>query len=254
MTAERNHVALNPALRSSDEPAQGASATQGYRMVNKLLSKLGLSIVGGRDACAAPELMAPRERAMREALGDPAAVYRDDARDHRVDVHAFGRNFAAACDDGAEDDDGYVLVTSGMSDRPMPIPAGAWGHASPLTELIWYVRKPNREFIGNLRWLAKLANFDKTWFASGHRIPMPGPILSSCPFKTFLLLTPIVKTDRALLASVRTGGPPIETLCVHLISEPEYAQIKRAGLRTFLDLLDARDYPLVFDPRRASLV
>ena len=223
-------------------------------MVNKLFSKLGLSIVGGRDASAASGLMASREQAMREALGDPAAVYRDDARDHRVDVYAFGRNFAADCDEGAEDDDGYVLVTSGMSDRPMPIPAGAWGRASPLTELIWYVRKPDSEFIGNLRWLAKLANFDKTWFASGHRIPMPGPILSFCPFKTFLLLEPIIRTDRELLASVATGGPPIETLCVHLISEPEYALIKRDGLRRFFDLLDANDYPLVFDPRRASLV
>ena len=43
-------------------------------------------------------------------------------------------------------------------------------------------------------------------------------------------------------------------MCVNLISEPEYALIKRAGLRRFFDLLDERDYPLVFDPQRASLV
>ncbi|HUI95360.1 MAG TPA: suppressor of fused domain protein [Xanthobacteraceae bacterium] len=219
-------------------------------MVNKLFSRL--FVVGGREAPSpASELMAPRAHAMREALGDPVAVYRDDAADHRVDVHAYGRNFAD-CDE--DDDDGYVLVTSGMSDRPMPIPAGAWGRASPLTELIWYVRKPHREFVGNLRWLAKLANFDNTWFASGHRIPMPEPPLSFCPFKTFLLLTPILRLDRGLLASVETGGPPIETLCVHLISEPEYALIKRDGLRRLFDRLDAAGYPLVFDPHRASLV
>jgi len=222
-------------------------------MVNKLLSKLGLSVVGGRDAPAASALMAPREQALREALGDPEAVYRDEAADHRVDVHVHGRDFVADCDDGPNDA-GYVLVTSGMSDRPMPIPAGAWSRASPLTELIWYVRKPNRELVGNLRWLAKLANFDKTWFASGHRIPMPEPPLSFCAFKTFLLLTPIIRPDRELFASVETGGPGIETLCVHLISEPEYALIKRDGLRRFFDLLDAGDYPFVFDPQRTSLV
>jgi len=222
-------------------------------MVNKLFSRL--FVVGGREAPpAASGLMAARNRAMREALGDPDAVYRDDAADHRVDVHAYGRNFTADCDEDAADDDGYVLVTSGMSDRPMPIPAGAWGRASPLTELIWYVRKPNSEFVGNLRWLAKLANFDKTWFASGHRIPMPAPPLSFCPFKTFLLLSPIVRLDRDLFTSVDSGGPPIETLCVHLISEAEYALIKRDGLRRFFDRLDAGGYPLVFDPNRASLV
>jgi len=222
-------------------------------MVNKLFSRL--FVVGGREAPpAASGLMAARNRAMREALGDPDAVYRDDAADHRVDVHAYGRNFTADCDEDAADDDGYVLVTSGMSDRPMPIPAGAWSRASPLTELIWYVRKPNRELVGNLRWLAKLANFDKTWFASGHRIPMPEPPLSFCAFKTFLLLTPIIRPDRELFALVETGGPGIETLCVHLISEPEYALIKRDGLRRFFDLLDAGDYPFVFDPQRTSLV
>jgi hypothetical protein len=224
-------------------------------MVNKLFSKLGLSIVGGREAPpAASRLVALREEAMREALGDPAFVDRDRAQNHRVDIYGFGRDFAADCDDGAEDDDGVVLVTSGMSDRPMRIPAGAWGRASPLAEMIWYVRKPDREFIGNLRWLAKLADFDKTWFASGHRIPMPGPPLSSCPFRTFLLLTPIVVSDRALFGSVATGGPAIDALCVHLISDAEYALIKRAGLRTFFDRLDARGYPLVFDPHRASVV
>jgi hypothetical protein len=224
-------------------------------MVNKLFSKLGLSIVGGRDApSAASGLKALREEAMREALGEPDFVDRDRARDHRVDVYGFGRNFAPDCDDEAADDDGVVLVTSGMSDRPMRVPAGAWGRASPLAEMIWYVRKPDREFIGNLRWLAKLAEFDKTWFASGHRIPMPGPPLSSCPFKTFLLLTPIVFSDRTLFAPVETGGPPIDALCVHLISDAEYALIKRDGLRRFFDRLDAGGYPLVFDPHRASVV
>jgi hypothetical protein len=200
-------------------------------------------------------MMASREQAMREALGDPDFVYRDETQDHSVDIFGFGRNFVEECDGATDDDHGYVLVTSGMSDRPMPIPSGAQDQASPLAELIWYVREPNHEFVHNLRWLAKLANFDNTWFGSGHRIPMPKPPLSFCYFKTFLLLSPIIRSDRELFASVQTEGPSIDALCVHLISEPEYALIKREkGLRTFFDLLDNGDYPLVFDPDRASLL
>ena len=224
-------------------------------MVNKLSSKLVRSQVGSRQAPAAARsgLMTSREQAMREALGNPDVVYRDDSQDHPVDIYGFGRNFDAECGEDVADDD-YVLVTSGMSDRPMPIPLGVKDQASPLAELIWYVRELNREFVHNLRWLAKLANFDKTWFASGHRIPMPEPPLSFCSFKTFLLLSPVIGPDRELFASVQTGGRSIETLCVHLISEPEYALIKRDGLRTFFGLLDNSDYPVVFDPDRASLL
>ena len=61
--------------------------------------------------------MTARERALGEVLGEPAFAYRDDDQNHRIDVHAFGRNFVE--DDDVPDDDGYVLVTSGMSDRPM---------------------------------------------------------------------------------------------------------------------------------------
>jgi hypothetical protein len=220
-------------------------------MISNLFSKLRY---GGLSSQLSG-LAASREEAMRETLGDPEFIDRDTDRNRRVDVYGFGRNFVAGCDGGADDDAGVVLVTSGMSDRLMPIPPGAEGEASPAAELIWYVREPNREFIGNLRWLAKLAAIDRTWFGSGHRVPMPDPPLSFCGFRTFLLLTPIVRTDRELLAAVRTAGHPIETLCVHLISEPEYALIKRAdGLRSFFDLLDEGDYPIVFDPRRESLL
>jgi hypothetical protein len=218
-------------------------------MINRLFSKL--------RAPAPPlsGLMAARDQAMREALGEPEFVDRDADQNHRVDIYAFGRNFIAGCDEEADDDEGLVLVTSGMSDRPMRIPAEAAGQASPAAELIWYVRELDHEFIGNLRWLAKLANFDRTWFGSGHRVAMPAPPLSFCGFKTFLLLTPIIGTDRELLAAVRADGHPIETLCVHLISEPEYDLIKRTGgLRSFFDLLDDGDYPIVFDPRRPSLL
>lgn len=217
-------------------------------MISKLFSKL-------RPVASPPlsGLMAAREQAMRATLGDPAFVDRDGDQNHRIDIYGFGRNFVEDCD--AADHEGVVLVTSGMSDRPMRIPAEAEGEASPAAELIWYVREPNREFIGNLRWLAKLADIDKTWFGSGHRVPMPDPPLSFCAFRTFLLLTPIIGTDRELFATVRADGHAVETLCVHLISELEYSLIKRTnGLRTFFDLLDEGDYPLVFDPRRESML
>jgi hypothetical protein len=220
-------------------------------MISNLFSKLR----HGGSSSSLSGLALAREQAMYDVLGEPEFIDRDTNPNHRVDVYGFARNFIADCDDGADDDAGVVLVTSGMSDRLMPIPPAATGEASPAAELIWYVREPNREFIGNLRWLAKLANMDKTWFGSGHRVPMPDPPLSFCGFRTFLLLTPIIRPDRELLTAVYAAEHPIETLCVHLISEPEYALIKRTdGLRSFFDLLDEGDYPIVFDPRRESLL
>ena len=100
-----------------------------------------------------------------------------------------------------------------------------------------------------------MADFDKTWFASGHRVPMPSPPLSPCLFKTFLFLSPIITTDCDVFSEIETGGPRIETLCVHLISDAEYALVKSDdGLDTFLDMLDDKDYPTIFDPARESLL
>jgi hypothetical protein len=193
---------------------------------------------------------------MAEYLGQPDQIFIDQSADeHLVHIAAFSRDFVEECDSGAKSNEGYVLVTSGMSDRAMPLAEGQYKECSARKELIWYVREPNHEFICELRWLAKLPNFDQFFLKFGHRVPVPSASISGCAFKTYLFLTPIIRTDRDLLEDIELGGEEIETLCVHLISDAEYAFVKEeGGLNKFLDMLDDNSYPLIFDPKRRSIV
>jgi len=221
-----------------------------------MFAKLKKALMGGA-ADAAPTLAQLRLQAMLDELEDePEQTFLDSAdAEHRVDIHAFGRNFIE--DSESADDEGYVLVTNGMSDRLMPAPPG--GVPEDMTraaELIWYVRDLNPEYISNLRWLAKLPAFDRFFLASGHRVPMPEPPLSFCGFQTFFFLTPIYRPDARMLSGVTVDdGQAIATLTVNLISEAEYALVKReGGFGELLDLFDANDHPMVFDPQRTSYV
>jgi hypothetical protein len=199
-----------------------------------------------------------RIAAIIEALGEPDQVFADQREPGKqpIDIYAFARNFVEDCDDDApeREDNGFVLVTSGMSDRLMHGPAGGDTNASLAAELLWYVREPSLELIAHLRWLARLPEIDTTWLGHGHTIPLPSPPLNNAPFKVTLLLSPIIVTDSELFGELETATHTIETLVVHLVSDAEYAQIKSRdeGLNEFLDLLDERNYPLVFDPARPS--
>ena len=173
-----------------------------------------------------------------------------DASDRRIDVHAFGRDFVPDCEEGS--DEGYVLLTNGMSEQRMAVPAQA--EAKPRAELMWYVREATSEISTTLRWLASVPFIDNTWFGFGHRVPMPAPPMPGTDFKTFLFLTPIITPDQRIAEALSVPGDPVEILTVNLISDREYALIKNEGLGAFLDLLDEYDYPPIFDPSRRSYV
>ena len=173
-----------------------------------------------------------------------------DASDRRIDVHAFGRDFVPDCEEGS--DEAYVLLTNGMSEQRMAVPAQA--EAKPRAELMWYIRDATSEISTTLRWLASVPFIDNTWFGFGHRLPMPAPPLPGTDFKTFLFLTPIITPDQRIAEALSVAGDPVEILTVHLISDREYALIKNEGLDAFLDLLDENDYPPIFDPARRSYV
>ena len=189
---------------------------------------------------------------MVEHLDEPDHILADSDTKHPVHVFAFARDFAEEED---ESDDGFVLVTSGMSDKAMPLPPNDTGDESPRAELIWYVRDLNDEYTRMLRWLAKLPSFDGFFLGSGHRVPMPEPILSFSYKTVFMTLDPIITRDSELLSSIELGGHAIRTLNVHLLTAAEYALVKSEdGLNTFLDLMDEKDYPHIFDPKRLSYV
>ncbi|MCE3602712.1 suppressor of fused domain protein [Massilia sp. P8910] len=201
-------------------------------------------------------LAATRLRAMADQLGEPDHIDLDEDRAFRVHIYAFGRNFVEECDVDAEDQEGYVLVTSGMSDRLMTGPDSEEVEESLATELVWYVPNLDPAYFSTLRWLAKLPETDHTWFGQGHTVPLPAPPLEACPFQTFLFLPPIIRTDRELFGHIEHRGHAVGTLCVHLIADSEYALAKNSedGLGEFLDLLDDNDHPHVFNPARRPYV
>ena len=178
-------------------------------------------------------------------LGEREYTFLDDSR---IDIHAFGRDFVPDCADGS--DEGYVVLTNGMSDRRMSVPAEA--EAKRRAELMWYVREATPEINTTLRWLATVPSIDNTWFGFGHRLPMPAPPIAGTDFRTFLFLTPIIAPDQRIAEELSVAGDPVEILTVNLISDREYALIKHEGLDAFLDLLDENDYSPIFDPARKS--
>ena len=173
-----------------------------------------------------------------------------DASDRRIDVHAFGRDFVPDCEEGS--DEGYVLLTNGMSEHRMAVPDQA--EAKVRAELMWYVREATPEISTTLRWLATVPLLDDTWFGFGHRGPMPEPPVPGTDFNPFLLLTPVITPDRRIAEQHSVAGDPVEILTVNLISDREYELIKNEELDAFLDLLDENDYPPIFDPSRGSYV
>src|SRR6266536_2081042 len=64
----------------------------------------------------------------------------------------------------------YTLVTSGMSDLEMNVPAAAKGEPRRV-ELIFYCSEPRQEYIDTLRWVAHFPHDNKTWLGSGHTMP-----------------------------------------------------------------------------------
>ncbi|MBR0845648.1 suppressor of fused domain protein [Bradyrhizobium liaoningense] len=213
-----------------------------------MLSRLAKLMSGSREPSHPADLYQQRLASYESELGEPEHTFTDNT-ERRIDIHAFGRDFVPVCQEGS--DEGYVLLTNGMSEQRMP---GAYGNAKPRAELMWYVREPTREICANLRWLANLPFIDTTWFGFGHRVALPIPPVTGTEFQTFLFLTPVIEPDKRIAEALEIADDPVEILTVHLISHQELALIKSESLDPFLDLLDENDYPPIFDPARKSYV
>jgi hypothetical protein len=210
-----------------------------------------MRFLSATDRPAQPDGLYERRLTIYEQeLGLPEHTF-PDRTDRRIIVHAFGRDFVPDCEQGSNE--GYVLLTNGMSEQRMPVPDHIGPNKIKLrAELVWYVREPTQEICGNLHWLAKLPFIDATWFGFGHRVLMPAPPLAGTDFKTFLFLKPIIRSEQRMAQRLAIEDDPVEILTVNLISDRELELIKADGLDAFLDLLDENDYPPIFDPSRKS--
>jgi len=158
--------------------------------------------------------------------------------------------------DCAEDESGvYTLVTSGMSDLEMQVPAGI--EVPRRVELIFYCTGPNPQYVETMRFLAHFPHDQKTWIGEGHTIPNgnpPAPLWDSDVLDTVLLLSPIVKRDRALPGELVLGGQPVEFLWMVPLTTPECNLKLAEGLDAILDLFGEHRHPYVFNPKRQGYV
>jgi len=188
-----------------------------------------------------------RHQAYRRICGPPANVSPDKApRIPRIDLHTYHRR-------GNDGSKVCTLVTSGMSDLPMTLPAET--KAPKRVELIFYCSEPCEEYIETMRWLAHFPHDQRGWIGSGHTIPNgnpPEPLFGSSVLDTILFMPTVVTRDRALADELSLGGDPVHFLWMVPLTRPECGLKLEKGFNVTLDLFGKHRHPHVFDPNCAS--
>jgi hypothetical protein len=148
-----------------------------------------------------------------------------------------------------------TLVTSGMSDLAMNVPAKTG--APPRVEIIFYCKEPKPEYIDTMRWLAHFPHDQKSWIGAFHTIPNgnpPAPLWGSPNLDTLFLLPPIVKIDQNLQEELILDGDGVQFLWMVPLTTAECNLKLAKGSDAILDLFQKNRHPHVFDPNRKSYV
>jgi hypothetical protein len=148
-----------------------------------------------------------------------------------------------------------TLVTSGMSDLAMNVPAGT--DASRRVELIFYCTEPKQEYVDTMRGLAHFPHDQKTWIGAYHTIPNgnpPAPLWGTATLDTILLLPPLVKADQSLQNDLILAGEGVSFLWIVPVTTPECNLKLAKGVNALLELFSKNRHPHVFDPNRSSYV
>ncbi len=139
----------------------------------------------------------------------------------------------------------WTLVTSGMSDLPMTIPASVKGIAVPRIELIMYANSPKPWMFKVLKALAEFPSRQKTYLYWFHTWTPNGLLTETAPQLTSCLLLPPHLDDNSQ-NELRIDGDRVEFLWVLPITEREcsYAvqngsgTLEKALMTSGLDLFD----------------
>jgi hypothetical protein len=163
----------------------------------------------------------------------------------------------------------FTLLTSGMSDLDMHLPAGLEDLALAevclclprdwplsLTDFGW--RKPEYSWpIAILQQTARYVHRHKTWFVPGHTVgdlEHPAPIDAAGRFTGLLLLNPRTFPEGVDRVTTEEDGRTIYFLAVIplLLQELEFAQ--KLGSDTLEERLNDAGVTELLDPRRSSTV
>jgi hypothetical protein len=196
-------------------------------------------------------------RHIEQYAGPPARVFHELISDLvHVDVHLVEptteRNY-------------YTLVTSGMSDRPMPAPPGY--EDSRYAELViclpssWQLTeeafKDERHY-WPIRWLKTLARLPheyNTWLGATHTVPNgnpPQPFADNTKLCCALLLKPVLFVDGFQTLSVN-ADKVIQFLTLVPLYREEMEFKLKSGLDPLLDRLDAAGVTELLDVRRKNV-
>ena len=151
--------------------------------------------------------------------------------------------------------DWFTIVTSGMSDLRMKVPAGL---RHPRAELILYVAEPKELYVELLQWLAGLPHDQEgTWY--GHETTMtngrpPRPIFVGSELDCFLFAPTQLVADRTVDRRLSLEGDPFTFLRVMPITSAECEFILTRDHDAFREILDDRQHPIVLDEGRRSYV
>jgi hypothetical protein len=180
-----------------------------------------------------------RQQVYKRFFGEPHSVFEEAAPlIPHVDVHAYyrrGQNGRPVC----------TVVTSGMSDLEMSVPAGA--NTPRRAELIFYCAAPKQKYVETMRWLAHFPHDQKTSIGPGHAIPNgnpPAPFWGSSLLDTILLIPPIVMRDLTLPKELILRGASVHFLWVVPLTTPECSLKLAQGVDAILDLFQRNRHPM----------
>ena len=150
----------------------------------------------------------------------------------------------------------FTLVTSGMSDRPMPAEP-AIPRKLLRAELIFYCSEMRDGYAEMLRKFAHFPHDVNTWIGNGHTVPINElalSILGNSRFSTLLFLLTIVRSDRAMAEAIVIDGAPLNLLWVVPITAAETQLAVSSGSRALLQKFSEHEHPVVFNADRQSYV
>ncbi len=178
-------------------------------------------------------------------LKKPSATFRgEDLGDFKIDVLAFKKAVGGQ--------QGFLLVTNGMSDHRPPRPKP--DEAYPQLELLWFTRDVTPEKAEFLYWVATQPFLTQKPIEFGEFVSAPKPPLSGCESKDVTFLRPITMSEKLMHTDLALMAGYFEMLVIHLLRPQEFLHVKKSddNFNQFLDLLDKNSYPLFFDPNRPS--
>ena len=229
---------------SKKEPETSAGGSVIHRYSNSEWAKTQVGFTGEK----AVEFGKLRDEVYKQRFGEAKQVFHEVVPlIPHIDVMEYSR--------AGKDGPVCTLVTSGMSDLAMNVPAKT--EAPRRVELILYCREAKPEFADTMRWLAHFPHDQKTWIGAFHTIPNgnpPAPMWGSLILDTIFLLPPLVAKDVTLREDLILDGEGVDFLWVVPVTTAECNLKLEKGSDALLDLFQENRHPYVFDPNRKSYV